>query len=125
MSKHVTFDIAKLLKEKGFDIITSCRYNLQGEFLDASQLLDNLDKFESFNDWLKHKDEILYKCPDISDVVDWLLEKHNIWISVKKTNGLNKWFPQIYRGDDLIISEIITNSPKEAYLSAIEHTLKI
>jgi hypothetical protein len=89
MNTPVNFEIAKLLKEKGFD--------------------------EQWN--------IYMHTPTIAEVVMWLYEKHGIWIAPKKAMGMNKWFPQIYKGDDLIISEIITNSPTEAYEAAIEHCL--
>ena len=109
MNTPVNFEIAKLLKEKGFDKRCLHLWHYNGS-----------DCISMPN---KNSENFGYSAPTIAQVVMWLYEKHGIWIAPKKAMGMNKWFPQIYKGDDLIISEIITNSPTEAYEAAIEHCL--
>jgi len=119
MNTPIIFELAKLLKEKDFDIPVIYFYKNDGtkkSFKDKSNI--------NFNYFHRNSTNAPTSAPTIAEVVMWLHDKHGIWIAPKKVMGMNKWFPQIYKGDDLIISEIITNSPTEAYLGAIDYTLK-
>ena len=129
MNTPVSFEIAKLLKEKGFDIPCWSYY---------SSL--NLYTFE-LGDWNNHtigdtsmhkRNAGYYSAPTIVEVVMWLYEKHGIWISVD--TDITGKFRQILRkhnSNDRVwevkntfsISEYY-NSPTEAYEAAIEYTLK-
>ena len=78
MNTHVDFEISQLLKEKGFN--EPCQYLRVGgsyriNFEKEGELFNN--KYPSTqipNDWCL--------CPTIADVVIWLYEKHDIWITV-------------------------------------------
>lgn len=126
MSKYVTFEIAKLLKEKGFNLmpfyIQSKTDYVLGYDYDIEDEKDNL-KTREFQ-WEDHICSHLYLMPVYFDVVNWLLEKHGIWISVdrhfdkfkSKNNGVIIDFDGEKRN--------YFETPTEAYLSAIEHTIK-
>lgn len=129
MNKPVSFPIAKLLKEKGFDEPTfgfysylTNKYDTYSQLIRVNLLSDN------------------YAAPTIADVVMWLYEKHGIWISVSPVFEFNDG-----REDYLTIQgylyyiTVITdnkynqekthadrgtkNSPTEAYEAAFEHLL--
>lgn len=124
MTTPVNFEIAKLLKEKGF--AERCRAhwyenNIQGK-ISSGITYPQTD----FNKW--YRGEIL--APTISEVVMWLYEKHGIWISVDKQN--RKKFK--YRISDINLqNDAFTDligkegfnydSPTEAYEAAIEYCL--
>lgn len=128
--KHVPFEIAKLLKEKGFDEHTICGYNGAYEpyHLSLIEFADSQRNSELIN--------LVYSAPTISDVVDWVYEKHGIWISVAPRfyNDGSLWF--VYESLDISKNDIeslnnnlfqgifeMYKSPSEAYLVGIEYTL--
>lgn len=121
MRKNVTFPIAKLLKEKGFNEPCEDRFDENG-IPTATKLGMHMHP-NNYSD--------SYSAPLISDVVDWLLEKHSIWIFCDRTTT---WFWTIQKStgeyihhedQEPLTDEICKgfNSPKEAYLAAIEYTL--
>ena len=121
MNTPVSFEIAKLLKEKGYNFYHRMSYW-------KSELTDHTPGY-ALEDGTTSQDNYLdferYYAPTIAEVVMWLYEKHGIWIASKKVNGLNKWFAQIYKNNsnDLCDTDIVTISPAEAYTAAIEYTL--
>jgi len=117
--KHITFKIAKLLKEKGFDQTCQQRYikcSLDKEIIfqeDCSEYNWNYNYDDSSNTY--------YSAPTISDIVDWIYEKHGIWIEVSRDYADGKYIYQYFI--DIHNQEFGFNTPQEAYLSAIEYTL--
>lgn len=116
MNTPVSFEIAKLLKDKGFDEITNYNYS------EVYCYIVNING-------LKHSDgnNRFVSAPTIAEVVMWLYEKYNIWISVLQmlNNGERvTWYASYYEkgvGEDI---DVYYNSPTEAYEAAIEYTLK-
>lgn len=121
MNSPVKFELAKLLKEKGFtSVFTSFSnkyFNSLGEY-----------KVVSYNVKIENDE---YEAPIIAEIVMWLYEKHRIWISVIDVSPSHiLWEYQISRKEvGLIYSSgqypVKHNySPTEAYEAAIEYTLK-
>lgn len=117
MNTPVSFLLAKLLKEKGFEQELYPCYGSDGEIHTAAYFL--VKETES------------YFAPNIANVVMWLYEKHGIWMFTDRTNN---WFWTIQKStgenihqEDLPITEKFIchgfNSPTEAYEAAIKHTL--
>ena len=116
MNTHVNFEIAKLLKEKGFDI--GFGNGQKFYFPDTKELTEN---YRGNN----------YPAPTIADVVMWLYEKHEIWISVE-TSRIGRFNYRLFKKEKskLIMPftfEVINagydyKSPTEAYEAAIEST---
>ena len=71
MNTPVSFEIAKLLKEKGFDERLNYYYDSFGD-IGSSKVKVNWNESE----------ELLCSAPTIAEVVMWLYEKHGIWIRV-------------------------------------------
>lgn len=115
--KIVSFNLAKLLKEKGFDEITNLIYMTNH----TTEVL-----FENINQ-LKHSDGNNPFCsaPTIEEVVMWLYENYSIWISCNHYGGLN--FPNMsfyytisgQTKDGQPIRSNVYDSPTEAYEAAI------
>jgi hypothetical protein len=131
MNTPISFEIAQLLKEKGFDIPTFYYYENEkliepylenGSSTDTEFRVDLSDLKEHFNNWSKK-----VSAPTITEVIMWLYEKYGIWIEVyldddttfgylisKVTNEGRVDFP-LQRG---------FSSPTGAYETAIKCTLE-
>jgi hypothetical protein len=129
MNKRVSFPIAKLLKEKGFD-----------GYKDKYHYPNLSDKQEIClpTDWNKFTDMAgnseYYSAPTIADVVMWIYEKHGIWIWVGCRDLENGKTIFIANGRNVpstksngFVIDVIPYQPKdnptEAYETAFEHIL--
>jgi len=68
---YVSFELAKLLKEKGFDVYTPTRYDYDGGF-------------HSHGNYLIGDSDI--SAPTHQMAMKWLREVHNIFIQIKRDN---------------------------------------
>lgn len=103
MTTQVSFKLAKLLKEKGFDNYhegTICS-GYSGKKIEENIILS----------------------PTIAEVVMWLHNKHNIWISVYKykDHAADVNDNIVFRGHYTKFKDF--NSPTEAYEAAINYVL--
>jgi len=148
LSKEVSFPIAKLLKEKDWKNATLSCYFEDGEFrqniirdtygysgdeytVEYSELTKNWN-----DDFIRKKngDECFgcskskgyfetFSAPTIAEVVDWIYEKHGIWIEVNrfKDHSANVNDDYMFRSNCTNLIEF--NTLTEAYEKAIEHCL--
>jgi hypothetical protein len=146
MNTPVSFEIAKLLKEKGFDMPTQRYYE---HALTSKKDLETNNYTGSFG-WEKGETNLQYgffrnnggmadltnenwymcSAPIIAEVVMWLYEKHGIWINPQpfvKRDGFVVWLFDIFK-DNFIIEQLQPSkgvtTPIEAYEAAIKYTLK-
>jgi len=140
MNRPVNFELAKLLKEKGFeqenpgyedhkysfyaikdfdnDWRDSFSKRREGELLDGYYLAPLTEKREN----------VVIIAPTITEVIMWFYEKHGIWI-VSLPVSKNKWYFEIlynYKKDIgwvCMNDSTESNSPSEAYEAAIKYTL--
>jgi len=114
MNTPVSFELAKLLKEKGFD----------GNYFHYWNMVNHSGEWKVDTSIWEYTDNYI-EAPTIAEVVMWLYEKHEYWCYVY-TNG-KIWHPCIQHkfGDMAVLSGKIgeSNSPTEAYEAAIEYTL--
>ena len=109
MNTPVSFEIAKLLKEKGFNNECSFFYSVmegeEGKLLPVTSSLEHIVEYskkghkffdESTDRTLIHQTlkndyaKGTVTAPTIAEVVMWAFEKHGIWISVFT---MDKWLP--------------------------------
>lgn len=114
MTTAVSFELAKLLKEKGFSQ-RLCEY---GYTLDGEESFDySLDKINGN----------AVGAPKITEVVMWLYEKYGIWIDVSFDSwNTNNFSWSIQKKKDKSFHYDNTDeyqSPTEAYEAAILYTL--
>lgn len=121
---YVSFEIAKLLKEKGFDESTSMVYMPYGD-------LCKLDRYDSirnsnYNDITKNYFE--YTAPTIQMAMKWLREVHNIAIVITPSMFWGKYNASIYKkGNDYpygFDGDSLVSSYKKAAEVAIKHCLE-
>lgn len=118
---YVSFEIAKLLQEKGFDESTSMVYMSYGE-------LCKLDRFESicnsnYNDITKSY--FKYTAPTLQMAMKWLREVHHYLIVVGNKNGNYLYLIKDLKANtDLGISDDEYIRYEEACESAIKYCLE-
>ena len=123
MNTPVRFEIAKLLKEKGFDLPCN-NYTSQRDgdyFSNEKQVIS----YKNYNEITS-----TYSRPTIAEVIMWLYEKHGIWVSIilnefSEPKDL-QWMYSIIFTEDCTYSHSpeAYSLPTEAYSQAIEYTLK-
>lgn len=135
MNTSISFELAKLLKEKGFGRLTGSYYEYaltskkdrehgySGSFGWKKGEL-NLQEGYFINNHpdVDYSSKTWFMCsaPTIAEVVMWLYEKHGIWIEVTTDTHNNFcWLIKEFKA-----SNNNFNSPIEAYEAAILHTLK-
>ena len=123
MNTPVSFPIAKLLKEKEFNlkVITFYDYERLSTPFDKQRQLDGLINYNPIN-WNSTKNHYT-SAPTIADVVMWLYKNHKIWISADPDNDINNtWFHTISHGTSTTIFGNYS-SLTEAYEAGIEDVL--
>ena len=114
---YVNFEIAKLLKEKGFD--GECRdyYSTEGHFYS--------EDFKS--NWNDAKGAItLFSAPTLQMVMKWFREVHHIFIQVELYSKYDNYSFELFQNTHRLIQEkiIVENSPEEAAEAAIKYCLE-
>jgi hypothetical protein len=88
---YVSFETAKLLREKGFDQKCQKVYMHDGQllwsqiFMEGESFVDNkcIELVANYNDWITYtQGEYAYLCPTIQMVMKWLREVHGLFISI-------------------------------------------
>lgn len=121
MNKPISYDLAKLLRDKGFDEFCFYHYYIDGNY---TKTIDGDFK----NSTIKHQHplelEIECSAPTISDVVTWLYEKYGIWIQpmIYRRNP-NDFIGAIYYNTNNSHFTESSNDPRKAIEAAIEYTL--
>jgi hypothetical protein len=130
----VPYNIAKLLKEKGFDEPCFREGNPHGHIMWRFGCTDDENDTLNIKDIISQKlHEDFIGIPLYQSVQNWLLEKHGIWIYVD-THEFGKWcynfknvkpsinHPKINEVGQFGLEDY--NTPQEAMNSAIEYCLK-
>lgn len=142
MNTPVSFELAKLLKEKKFglndddyiqlsrwydkkskyfenDIYVSKKLNKSPNHLGA----DTINDFEANLSFIDNSLDKLYLAPTIAEVVMWLYKRYKIWISVYeyKDHAADANDDDVFRTSYTKIKEF--NCPIQAYEAAIKHVL--
>lgn len=132
MNTPVSSELAKLLKEKRFDVPVR-NYYLQkekGNYLHEGFEDSYWGDYRIVN-W--NKDVVGIKpfegflsAPTIAEVVMWLYEKHGIWVYLVPAEDNKEVFKPFFRGKNIIDQHLTEffESPTEAYEAAIDYTLK-
>ena len=129
MKTHVNFEIAKLLKEKGFEGSKSPLFYYKDGTLHKTPT-GGYKGLKCWNTW-EATQGVRWDAPTIVEVVMWLYEKHGIWISVLMENNeednVSFYFSitkNVNNETYFIIRKSNFKSPTEAYEAAITHTLE-
>ena len=116
MNTPVSFEIAKLLKEKEFEEQTLYAFKIDGTRISFG---NGVNANLNYNHFRQNNKNALTSSPTIAQVLMWLYETHDIWIGCTQLKG-----SQCFDCD--IEGETITKmfiSPIEAYEAGINHCL--
>lgn len=123
MNTLINFELARVLKEKGFNTSVEKYYHKQdpdGKSYVVS-LKSGIKENRNFHSYAWR-----YSAPTISEVVMWLYEKHKIWIcvSVEPESGIFYFSVDKDKGSIFYDKGGDYYLPTEAYEAGIEYTLK-
>ena len=115
---YVSFEVAKLLKEKGYNEYCDAYYhNDEGEGyenLTDDERLEGCWKTESFrNERNRYRDA----APSLAQAAKWLREEHHIDIEVMVYSKYGQYYVNIRKYTRLIVTEDITEESYEAALN--------
>ena len=117
---YVSFETAKLLKEKGFDEDIARVVNEEGE-------IDYLGSFQPSLAYLHHT---WYRCPTLQMAMKWLRKVHEIFIrpNISFLYPIRYYCEIFCYGDNLKTQQDVTTenfeSPEEACEAAIKYCLE-
>ena len=126
---YCSFEVAKLLKEKGFKIDTNNDYWKIGE--DGTMyFMSSIGAYTSNPNevYAIYRPENSYPCPTLQMAMKWLREVHNLHIDIDPSEGdwnptvitLEDWSCVVKYGDNIPIQD----SYEEAVEAALKYTLK-
>jgi hypothetical protein len=113
--KYITFEQAKWLKSKEFD--EECRMCIADD--DERPL-----PFNAGNSLHKNSIHPYYSTPEQHQVVEWLFEKHGIWIYVRNFETVDFCSYVLQKGESLIAfnnGDKGFDTPQEAYSAAFDY----
>ena len=123
MINLVSFGLAKLLKEKGYDKpVNNYTSERDGDYFSNEKQTISYKNYNEIRN--------VYSIPTIAEVVMWLYEKYGIWIECLHRGDMGDFTFKIsklkkgWRTEPHYIHESGYNSPTEAIEAAIEYVLK-
>jgi hypothetical protein len=138
---YVSFEQAKSLKEKGFNIITRTAYDFK-TYQPSNIYEENLEIIPNAKNY-SNSEYKRYPRPEQWQVVEWLRLNHGIWVyaspyySRPDDNKTGKWIfegfePEVYFIKELEVGEEISTTfflatyehPQKAYSAAFDYILK-
>lgn len=119
---YVSLEVAKLLKEKGFNEATNRYYNAQYD-----EIRTVSDTFMTYWNSEEHMKVLMMEgaiaIPTHQRAMAWLREVHNLWLEISP-EGKGLWYREVYSLTD---EEYIPNSNGhkiKSYEDAVETALK-
>lgn len=128
MDTPVNFEIAKLLKEKGYNIPTIAyrqKSAVKGDETILPLSIPNHEFYWTPVDWNNYSEQVpYYSMPTIAEVVMWIYEKQGVWIWVSLELGYHITFCWQLAGENTgsTFKQNFKN-PTDAYQDAINFTL--
>ena len=110
---YVSFEVAKLLKEKGFNAPLCCIYDIDGLFVDDHAEFSNSTDAPGFE----------CVAPTHQMAMKWLREVHNINLNISWSPSFKDYFVEIFK-PTLLYSIGIYRSYEEACEAAIKYCLE-
>lgn len=124
MDDYVSFEIAKKLKEKGFQEECLCHYNDVDLVYNIESPISNNQLWFCHNkyDNIWHRDN--YDAPTISQVLKWLRIDKEIMVFPVYSKNTSKWYCSIVNADSLDTYNLsLSDSYELAVVAGIEYVL--
>ena len=118
---YVSYEVAKLLKEKGFNEPTFTYYNNDGDLMNSCNFCGSytLGCFNNVKD-----EKVNCAAPTLQMAMKWLREVHNLHIDVDPSEG--NWNPTVLELEDWSCAvKFGDNIPiQDSYEEAVEEAIK-
>lgn len=117
---YVSFEVAKLLKKKGFDIETNTYYYATSEYTKN-------EMYKSPNNTNWNNNEYYYSAPTHQMAMKWLRENYDLHIIVypyKRGTSAKGWCCQVFLTYNLLGYDKYTNETCNSYEDAVGEALK-
>lgn len=114
---YVSFETAKLLKEKGFDEMCHCTYTYDGHILKEDCIISNSEIDE---------EKQSYTAPTLQMAMKWLREEHRIDIVIRPyitTDGIMHCY-EIKKLHDYMVEGLKNHAGYETHEEAAEAAIK-
>ena len=120
---YVSFEVAKLLKEKGFDEKVDTLYKMDAEFLKSTLCINyNNPDFELLD--MHNIPENTVSAPTLQMAMKWLREVHRIFIRIIQSHIDYCCFEVYWNRGDYYKPMTFCNSYEEACEAAIKYCLE-
>lgn len=121
---YVSYEVAKLLKEKGFNWMCYGYYNKDDE--DSEPYFGDGEGADNWNNQAPSVKELWYSAPTHQMAMKWLREECDLHIIAYpyNANGKKKWCCQVYKTFNLLGNEKYVNETLDSYEQAVEAALK-
>ena len=118
---YVNFEVAKLLKEKGFDAQSPMIYTADSKLIYTSVKYHNM--YAVTNKYLEHYTDII--APSQTMAMKWLREVHNIFLSIQQHMDMSYvWYAYVNGAAKGCDRESHNNTYEEACEAAIKYCLE-
>ena len=124
---YVSFAIAKLLKEKGFDVAVRTSIDLIYLDRDDTEMIFHLDA----DNWNAYSSEHRFSCPTLQLACKWLREVHHLYIQVMLDSwacgGHTGYYVVIQKTDsnfEMMLQDAVNNVFYQTYEQASEAAIK-
>lgn len=111
--EYVSFETAKLLKEKGFDEECVCYYDAEGGF--NSHTINT--------SFVNHEFSNYFTAPSQQMAMRWLREDHGIFIQIDKEMGGTRYVASLWK-EDWYLGRVYGNTVFQTYESAAEFGIR-
>lgn len=121
---YVSFEVAKLLKEKGFNEQCSSTYDIAVS--GGKPIFYKYDVLQFFPDGMKNSDDkygMVISAPTHQMAIAWLREEYGISIEISALNQY-QWVYAIYRLFKDSVAEVWNNGTYVSYEDATDDALK-
>ena len=130
--EFVNFELAKKLKEKGFDCkYPFAMYDEDGDFYplftscdedEDSNCIFGKRMYYGYDDFVGDKDAVI--APTISQVLKWLREEKEFMVFPVYSTNTSRWYCSIVNADSLDTYKLsLSDSYEQAALAGIEYVL--
>lgn len=126
---YVSFETAKLLKEKGFDGDIDLWYDENGEMFSRH-------KYDISSDWRVKANQDVYECPTLQMAMKWLREVHHLFIGCGPRLSFTDFYwitaniyrvrkkPSLYHTEDVDDYNCVASCDSYSYEEACEDAIK-
>jgi len=119
---YVSYEVAKLLKEKGFDWFTYAYYTKDDVDTKPYFGMENLCP-DNWNGEVDEVNDLWFSAPTHQMAMRWLREERGIHIYLIPANGYYYWASIYIENGNRTLNKVLSRNGRKAYEEAVEAAL--